>query len=297
MGFQFWGNSYSDPSSLSAGGGSSNQQPAIVSILVSKTAGRYRVQSDSLSAMLLIVAELERRLGVRLGHLLAGTTPNNSSSGRGRRDEVVQPTAQPSIPHGLVTCSDQLPLSELFATITAHFETRKALNEELSKLNDCAHQFRMIQKRLLVRFKDRNPTPLAGLDTLMRESYNTLLRLSKLLPTTLLCTHESIISFIIMSTLTSVISLSYCILSSPLSTSNPPLLSGDSVEDGQEKLRKLSGDLSCLSRLVVLLAGLKFNMSTAERKLLESHMCPDIRDGIDQVSIYSYSLNNAYCTI
>jgi hypothetical protein len=46
----------------------------------------------------------------------------------------------------------------------------------------------MVEKRLLVRYKDRNPTPLSGLDALMRETYNKLLAISKCL----LCTTCSV---------------------------------------------------------------------------------------------------------
>lgn len=77
----------------------------------------------------------------------------------------------------LVTCADNLPLDEFFAVIEIHFQTRLVLNNLVSQLNDAAHQFRMIQKRLLVRYKDRNPTPLAGIDTMMRETYDSIMKL------------------------------------------------------------------------------------------------------------------------
>lgn len=40
--------------------------PAVVSILVSKNAGRYRIQADSYPALVLVLDELERRLSARL---------------------------------------------------------------------------------------------------------------------------------------------------------------------------------------------------------------------------------------
>ena len=157
LGFQFWGNSQLITAVPGAAPGKNtiiNQQPAVVSILVSKNAGRYRVQSDSLPALLLVLSELERRLTAHI----AGTLTS------GER---------------VATCEDEYPLSEYFTAIRAHFELRGKLAEQLSLLNDSAHQYRMVQKRLLVRFKDRNPTPLLGLDALMRESYNNLLRISE----------------------------------------------------------------------------------------------------------------------
>ena len=46
--------------------------PAVVSILVSKNAGRYRIQGDSFPAMLLVLEELDRRLHARITALAGG---------------------------------------------------------------------------------------------------------------------------------------------------------------------------------------------------------------------------------
>ena len=45
-------------------------------------------------------------------------------------------------------------------------------------LNDRAQQFRVIQKRLLVRFKDKNPAPMNKMDALLDDTYRTLMELS-----------------------------------------------------------------------------------------------------------------------
>jgi Bardet-Biedl syndrome 9 protein len=175
LGFQLWASSEqilgvgpgSGPGAGSGSGGpSAAQQPAVVSILVSKNAGRYRVQSDSLPALLLVLSELERRLSKRIE-----TFQSEGGMDREGAEEKEGGRA--------VTCDDEYPLQEYFACIRAHFELRSRLAEQLSLLNDSAHQYRMVQKRLLVRFKDRNPTPLLGLDALMRESYHSLLRTSE----------------------------------------------------------------------------------------------------------------------
>ena len=41
----------------------------------------------------------------------------------------------------------------------------------------CRVQFRSVQKRLLVRFKERNPAPVAHLDILLQGTYDELLEL------------------------------------------------------------------------------------------------------------------------
>ncbi len=65
-------------------------------------------------------------------------------------------------------------------------QARVRINELTAQLNDVAHQYRMVEKRLLVRYKDRNPTPLGGLDALMKETYDRLIAISKFYFLTLL---------------------------------------------------------------------------------------------------------------
>ena len=61
------------------------------------------------------------------------------------------------------------------------------------------------------------------------------------------------------------------------------LLLGDSVQDNQNRLLAASNDLHCFSRLVVQIVGLKFGMTFADRKLLESSFCVGFVDSLDQV--------------
>lgn len=51
-------------------------------------------------------------------------------------------------------------------------------------LNQRASQFRAIQRRLLTRFKDKTPSPLANLDTLLEGTYRQVCNTSaaKILP-------------------------------------------------------------------------------------------------------------------
>ena len=194
LGFQSWASTQQQQLGTGTGrgtggrGSASHLQPAVVSILVSKNTGRYRVQSDSLPALYLILSELERRLTKHIAALEDISAPYAPSSPPPSSSSSSLP---PSLSKRSVTCDDEYPLEDYFSSIRLHFEMRSKLAEELSMLNNSAHQYRMVQRRLLVRFKDRNPTPLLGLDTLMRESYTALLRISKLSPlhcTALYCT-------------------------------------------------------------------------------------------------------------
>ena len=197
LGFQLWANSLQHTGAgvgAGAGAGASpHLQPAVVSILVSKNTGRYRVQSDSLPALFLILSELERRLSKHIATAEDISAAYSSSSPSATSSSALSPSKR------AVTCDDEYPLDEYFASIRLHFQLRGTLAEQLSMLNNSAHQFRMVQRRLLVRFKDRNPTPLLGLDTLMRESYSALLRISK--PSLLHCTALHCIALYCDSTL------------------------------------------------------------------------------------------------
>lgn len=63
---------------------------------------------------------------------------------------------------------EALPLQDFFSVIDKHLEARKSVKaseEELAKLTE---QYTAIQKRLLVRFKDKNPAALNNLDYLLQ---------------------------------------------------------------------------------------------------------------------------------
>lgn len=176
MGFQMFAPIVSS-SSLSNGQSSADMNtPAspsdgVVSIMVSKNAGRYRVQADSYPGLYLIFSELERRLRQKIYDDKEGEGTNDPKASKSPQ-EVKKQTV------GLVKCSDQLPLEEFFALVGRHFNSRQEIAEYNNKLNDLAQQYRIVQKRLLVRFKDKNPTPLHGLEVLMKETYQELLDIS-----------------------------------------------------------------------------------------------------------------------
>ncbi|KAK3082884.1 hypothetical protein FSP39_007920 [Pinctada imbricata] len=125
---------------------------SIVTVLASKTSQRYRLQCDKFEALWLLVKDLAGRLSSHFNR-----TKNDNFS---------------------VYFTGQLPLQEYFDLIENHFEHR--LNAERCKemLSQRATQFRAIQRRLLTRFKDKTPAPLANLDTLMEGTYRQILHLA-----------------------------------------------------------------------------------------------------------------------
>eukprot|EP01052_Picozoa_sp_SAG31_P018334 SAG31_NODE_1295_length_8952_cov_8.332957_5_plen_162_part_00 len=75
-----------------------------------------------------------------------------------------------------IAYKDALPLPEYFSVIEQHLLSRHNQARIAKQLEDRATQFRAVQKRLLVRFKDRNPAPLSHLETLLAGTYQQLVR-------------------------------------------------------------------------------------------------------------------------
>jgi Bardet-Biedl syndrome 9 protein len=161
MCFQYWGRGdgeeqqqqqqqFSGPEAEEGGGQS--HHPVDATILVSKNAGRYRIQSSTLPALWMIAHSLTERL-------------KRWFEAKGEMGLVLSYTEDP-------------PFKDFFATVDAHFDNRCQLLDLRAQLNDRAHQYRIIEKRLLVRFKDRNPSALNRLDVLMEDTHRTVMDLA-----------------------------------------------------------------------------------------------------------------------
>uniref|UniRef100_H3ACW2 Bardet-Biedl syndrome 9 n=1 Tax=Latimeria chalumnae TaxID=7897 RepID=H3ACW2_LATCH len=116
-----------------------------VTLLASKTSQRYRIQSEDFEDLWLLTKELICRF-------------EEYFAKQGTKD---------------FTCifPGPVPLQEYFQFVDRHFELR--LNDEKYQvlLSERAVQFRAIQRRLLIRFKDKTPAPLQNLDTLLDGTY------------------------------------------------------------------------------------------------------------------------------
>uniref|UniRef100_A0A7S2G715 PTHB1 N-terminal domain-containing protein n=1 Tax=Octactis speculum TaxID=3111310 RepID=A0A7S2G715_9STRA len=139
-----------------------SENPVDTTILVSKTTGRYRVQSTSLMALWIICDELVRRLK-RWFQNEADTVSEQKTDSKGLFE---------------IRYTDTIPFQDFFDLIDDHFAVRVALLEANMVLNDRSHQLRLLQKRLLVRFNDRNPPPLNNLDVLMEETHSDVMEVA-----------------------------------------------------------------------------------------------------------------------
>merc|ERR1712013_435534 len=119
-----------------------------VTLLLSRKGGRMRIQSGSLDALWLVVDELIRRL------YAAAEQKKQTLS---------------------LSLKEDLPLNEFMSLIETRYaliERRRALEKNLERLSN---QFRVIQKRLLTRFKNKNPTPLNQMDVLLRDTFQSII--------------------------------------------------------------------------------------------------------------------------
>ncbi|XP_054754048.2 protein PTHB1-like isoform X1 [Lytechinus pictus] len=124
-----------------------------VTILASKSSQRYRLQCDIFEAMWPVVNEFIER--VRIYHVNTGVKDFKLSF------------------------SSNLMMQEYFELIDTHMELRVHAERYKELLDQRAKQFRAIQRRLLTRFKDKTPSPLNNLDTLLEGTYRQILKLAE----------------------------------------------------------------------------------------------------------------------
>lgn len=125
-----------------------------VTILASKTSQRYRIQCDKFEGLWLVVREMVTRLRSHFAKLEDGAPLRLSFMG-------------------------PLPLQHYFDLIDNHFEQRLNQQKYREILGQRSSQFRVIQRRLLTKYKDKTPSPLANLDTLLDGTYRQLLALGE----------------------------------------------------------------------------------------------------------------------
>ncbi|ORC88367.1 Bardet-Biedl syndrome 9 [Trypanosoma theileri] len=129
---------------------------ADATILVSKNASRFRLQASTMEALWLLADELRRRLYDYYG-----------------------PEVKLSVP-------DPIPLENYYRVIETHIDVRKEMTEAQEALSKAAQMFRVIQKRLLELFRERNPAPVGTMDVLLEESYNNLQKCTDTVTSTML---------------------------------------------------------------------------------------------------------------
>jgi len=77
-----------------------------------------------------------------------------------------------------VTCKDGLPIHEVNELLDEHNAIKERITEREGELEKLSSLYRAIQKRLLLRFKDKNPAPLNNLDLLLKSVYQKIMNIS-----------------------------------------------------------------------------------------------------------------------
>mmetsp|Transcript_15360 Transcript_15360/g.31875 ORF Transcript_15360/g.31875 Transcript_15360/m.31875 type:complete len:870 (-) Transcript_15360:93-2702(-) len=129
-------------------------------VLVSKSTCRFCVQATEFASLWILCEELCLRLRQHFEE-------QDARDGTGGGEPFT------------ITYQDSLPLHDYFALMDDHFSLRKHLEELRSDLADRTQQYRVIQKRLLVRFKDRNPSPLNHVDALLTLTFEQVIQLTE----------------------------------------------------------------------------------------------------------------------
>ena len=124
-------------------------------VVLTKSASRFCVQASEFASLWILAQELCLRLQECFAQEDGGEEPFQ------------------------ISFQDSLPLHDYFALMDDHFALRKHLDEFRTDLTDRTQQYRVVQKRLLVRFKDRNPTPLNHLDALLSLTFEQTVQLTE----------------------------------------------------------------------------------------------------------------------
>lgn len=70
-----------------------------------------------------------------------------------------------------------MPTLDMLEAIDKHFVYRSEIRSLRKTIEDRTYQLRIIQKKLLNRFKDKNPSALNNLDFLLQHTYTQVIEL------------------------------------------------------------------------------------------------------------------------
>eukprot|EP00474_Spongospora_subterranea_P004890 CRZ05348.1 hypothetical protein [Spongospora subterranea] len=127
-------------------------------IILSKNAGRFRIQSSEFVGLHLLTSELIDKL------YRYWNAPG----------EVQTQAMSESGPLQL-SLDGALPFDDIGCIIEVHLKARQEIATRGKEMERLARQLRVIQKRLLARYKDATPSPLCNLDVLLRETLQALI--------------------------------------------------------------------------------------------------------------------------
>eukprot|EP00944_MAST-04C_sp_MAST-4C-sp1_P015524 g15524.t1 len=132
----------------------------IATVLISKSSGKYRIQGSSFQSLCLLAIEVMSRVRKLYAEINEDVDFDLCNDFECRRKVAME----------TLTLFDYY-----WSMVDEHALCRKQMYQIESVINERAQQFRAIQKRLLVRFKDKNPQALSHLDLLLHETFSLLI--------------------------------------------------------------------------------------------------------------------------
>ncbi|XP_044271066.1 protein PTHB1 [Tribolium madens] len=123
----------------------------VVTILLAKSSERYRLQSDSFASLNLLVEEMVNRLRKHYAN----------------------------IGDFAITSGSFPQTSVILDYVRAHFNSQQKFVSLQNQIIQLSAQLRLIQKRLIAKFKIKNPTSLANLELLLGDTYSEIMKLTE----------------------------------------------------------------------------------------------------------------------
>jgi hypothetical protein len=142
-------------------------------ILVSKTgSGRYRIQASSPSTLALIVSTFTDRMTRFYSPGGAGATALLFNDGS-KNSEPMDPSFNKPF---MLSISDPITVDGAVEAIEKHLAARRDVIAATQALEYRALEVRLVTKRILVRFKDKTPSPLNRLDMIAEIAHDNVLK-------------------------------------------------------------------------------------------------------------------------
>ncbi|EFA12827.1 Protein PTHB1-like Protein [Tribolium castaneum] len=123
----------------------------VVTVLLAKSSERYRLQSDSFASLNLLVEEMVIRLKKHYSNVDGFSITSNSFP----------------------------PVNTIVDCIKTHFYAQQKFVSLQNQITQLGAQLRLIQKRLIAKFKIKNPTSLANLELLLGDTYSEIMKLTE----------------------------------------------------------------------------------------------------------------------
>lgn len=132
---------------------------SITTIVAAKNSNRFRVQSDEISSISVVLSIFFNRI------------KEQRIESSIERNENKRESSNPKI-----TTSANLPVEQILDRVEKHFNVREKLKNMLVDLESKCGQMRLVERRLIVKIQDRQPGALGGISILLKNTHTDLMK-------------------------------------------------------------------------------------------------------------------------